>query len=30
MRAAGVYALTLLLIAVGVVLTFPPVWHLFG
>jgi multisubunit Na+/H+ antiporter MnhG subunit len=30
MRAGGVYALTLALVALGIVLTFPPVWHLFG
>jgi len=30
LRAGGVYALTLLLIALGVLLTFPPLWHLIG
>ena len=30
LRAGGIYALTLLLIALGVLLTFPPLWHLLG
>jgi hypothetical protein len=29
MESSGVFGLSLLLIALGVVLTFPPVWHLF-
>ena len=29
-RPGGVYAATLILVALGVLLTFPPVWHLFG
>jgi hypothetical protein len=30
LRAGGIYALTMLLIALGVLLTFPPLWHLLG
>lgn len=30
LRAGGVYALTVLLIVLGVLLTFPPLWHLLG
>ena len=29
MESPGVFWLSLLLVALGVVLTFPPVWHLF-
>ena len=28
-ESSGVFGLSLLLVALGVVLTFPPVWHLF-
>jgi uncharacterized membrane protein YhaH (DUF805 family) len=28
-RSGGVYAVTLILVALGVLLTFPPVWHVF-
>lgn len=28
-KSSGVFGLSLLLVALGVVLTFPPVWHLF-